>query len=120
MKIKFFFPFSFGCRFDSLVSRCSITNTNVQFDQVAAKDEIQEDFSAVESNCSVPIVRLNSDILETESLNLLTKGAYVDSLLTKLPVRSLGLSNMFFPPSLKIFHVFFILESQHLILSSLY
>ncbi|KAF5454192.1 hypothetical protein F2P56_023874 [Juglans regia] len=82
-----FHPYS-SCRFDSLVSRCSITNTNVQFDQVAAEDEIQEDFSAVESNSSVPIVRLNSDILETESLNLLTEGAYVDSLLTKLPVLS--------------------------------
>ncbi|XP_041018159.1 solute carrier family 40 member 3, chloroplastic [Juglans microcarpa x Juglans regia] len=82
-----FQPYS-SCRFDSLVSRCSITNTNVQFDQVAAEDEIQEDFSAVESNSSVPIVRLNSDILETESLNLLTEGAYVDSLLTKLPVLS--------------------------------
>ncbi|KAG2695800.1 hypothetical protein I3760_07G029400 [Carya illinoinensis] len=82
-----FLPYS-SCRFDSLVSRCSITNTNVQFDQVAAEDEIQENFSAVESNSLVPIVRLNSDILETESLNLLTEGAYVDSLLTKLPVLS--------------------------------
>lgn len=83
---QFLFIFSFGCRFDNLVSRCSITNTDVQFNQVATEDELLEDFSAVESNCSVPIVHLKSEILETESLNLLTEETYVDSLLTKLPV----------------------------------
>ncbi|KAE8010331.1 hypothetical protein FH972_006708 [Carpinus fangiana] len=77
-----------SCRFDNLVSRCSITNTDVQFNQVATEDELIEDFSAVESNCSVPIVHLKSEILETESLNLLTEETYVDSLLTKLPVLS--------------------------------
>uniref|UniRef100_A0A2N9EPM5 Solute carrier family 40 member n=1 Tax=Fagus sylvatica TaxID=28930 RepID=A0A2N9EPM5_FAGSY len=75
-------------RFDCLISRCSITNTDVQFNQVATEDELPEDFSDAEPNCSVPIVHLKSEILETESLNLLTEETYVDSLLTNLPVLS--------------------------------
>ncbi|KAA8545260.1 hypothetical protein F0562_020044 [Nyssa sinensis] len=74
-------------RFDNFNSRCSITDTDV-FDHVANEEEGQEDFSAAASNCSVPIVHLKSDILETESLNILGEGTYVDSLLTTWPVLS--------------------------------
>nr|CAN67070.1 hypothetical protein VITISV_020103 [Vitis vinifera] len=69
-------------------SRCSITNTEVQFDQTATAEGVQEDLPDVASNCPVPIIHLKSDILETEPFNLLTEGTYVDSLLTALPVLS--------------------------------
>lgn len=70
------------------VSRCSITNTEVQLDHVAADDEVREDMSANEMECPVSIVQLNSDMLQTDSLTLLTEGTFVDSLLTKIPVLS--------------------------------
>lgn len=82
-----FQPYS-SCRFDSLISSCSITNADVQFNQVAAEDELPQDFSELEPNCSVPIVHLKSEILETESLNLLTEETYVDGHFTNLPVLS--------------------------------
>ncbi|KAM2625768.1 hypothetical protein TB1_032587 [Malus domestica] len=74
-------------RFDSFSSRCSITNTDVHFNRVATDNEVQEESSVAEpgcSGCSVPIV----DMLETESLSLLTEDTYVDCLLTTLPVLS--------------------------------
>ncbi|TXG65446.1 hypothetical protein EZV62_006721 [Acer yangbiense] len=69
--------------------RCSITDTEV-VNHVGAEEEVQdqEDISAVEIKCPVPIVHLNSDILQTDSMTLLTEGTYVDSLLTTLPVLS--------------------------------
>lgn len=83
--IYILFLFLFFCySFDSFVSRCSVTNTELQVNEVAAEDEVQEDMSAVEMEC--PIVHLNHDILQTDSLTLLTEGTYVDSLLTTLPV----------------------------------
>lgn len=75
-------------RLNGFNSRCSITNTEVQFDQTATDEEVQEDLPDVASNCPVPIIHLKSDILETEPFNLLTEGTYVDSLLTALPVLS--------------------------------
>lgn len=75
-------------RLNGFNSRCSITNTEVQFDQTATDEGVQEDFPDVASNCPVPIIHLKSDILETEPFNLLTEGTYVDSLLTALPVLS--------------------------------
>ncbi|XP_022719540.1 solute carrier family 40 member 3, chloroplastic isoform X2 [Durio zibethinus] len=74
-------------RFDSFKSRCSITNTDVHFNHVATEDE---DISATDIGCccTTPILQLKSDVLETESLSILTGDAYVDSLLTTLPVLS--------------------------------
>ncbi|KAK6288520.1 hypothetical protein POUND7_000061 [Theobroma cacao] len=76
--------------FRSLKSRCSITNTDVQFNHVATEDEVPEDISATEIGCccSISIVQLKPDVLETESLSILTGDTYVDSLLTTLPVLS--------------------------------
>ncbi|TQD91766.1 hypothetical protein C1H46_022608 [Malus baccata] len=74
-------------RFDSFSSRCSITNTDAHFSHVATDNEVQEEPSIAEpgcSSCSVPIV----DMLDTESLSLLTEDTYVDCLLTTLPVLS--------------------------------
>ncbi|CAL0316549.1 unnamed protein product [Lupinus luteus] len=68
-------------------SRCSITNTDIHVDHVTM-DEAEGTSSAVEPECPVPIVKLNSDILKTESLNLLTEATFVDTLLTALPVLS--------------------------------
>lgn len=79
---------------DSFNSRCSITNTDV-FNDVATEEEIQEDFSEADSSCSVPIVHLKPDVLETESMNLLAERAYVDALLTVLPVCSVVAHNLF-------------------------
>lgn len=75
-------------RLNGFNSRCSITNTEVQFDQTATDEGVQEDLPDVASNCPVPIIHLKSDILGTEPFNLLTEGTYVDSLLTALPVLS--------------------------------
>ncbi|XP_007031168.2 PREDICTED: solute carrier family 40 member 3, chloroplastic isoform X1 [Theobroma cacao] len=76
--------------FRSLKSRFSITNTDVQFNHVATEDEVPEDISATEIGCccSISIVQLKPDVLETESLSILTGDTYVDSLLTTLPVLS--------------------------------
>lgn len=80
--------------FDSFVSRCSITNTEVQLDHVAADDEAREDMSTNEMECPVSVVQLNSEMLQInsemlqmDSLTLLTEGTFVDSLLTTIPVR---------------------------------
>ena len=74
-------------RFGYFSSRCSITNTDVELDHVrTAEAHVQS--STVEPDCPVPIVKLNSDILETEPLNLLTEATNVDCLLTALPVLS--------------------------------
>ncbi|OIW13058.1 hypothetical protein TanjilG_17618 [Lupinus angustifolius] len=74
---------SFAC----FSSRCSITNTDIHVDHVNT-DEAKGASSVVEPECPVPIVKLNSDILKTESLNLLTEATFVDTLLTALPVLS--------------------------------
>lgn len=64
--------------------RCSITDTDV-FNSVAIEEEqVHQDLST--SNCTVPIVHLNTHVLESESVNLLSEATYVDTLLTKLPV----------------------------------
>ncbi|KAF5739979.1 Ferroportin protein family isoform 1 [Tripterygium wilfordii] len=75
-------------RFQNLQSSCSITNTDVDFSHLGTGDESPQDLLADESCCSAPIVHLKPDILDTESLGLLDEGAYVDSLLTVLPVLS--------------------------------
>ncbi|XWS57422.1 hypothetical protein CRYUN_Cryun09bG0173000 [Craigia yunnanensis] len=82
MRQLIFFFFVFIYSFDTFKSRCSITNTNLH---VATEDE---DISATDIGCccTTPIVQLKSDVLETESLSILTGDTYVDSLLTTLPV----------------------------------
>ncbi|GFZ07227.1 iron-regulated protein 3 [Actinidia rufa] len=74
-------------RLESLSYRCSITNTEV-FNHVDSEEEVKEEFSAASSNCPVPIVHIQSDILETEVLNFLDEDTDVDTLLTTLPVLS--------------------------------
>lgn len=74
-----------GFRFGSFSSWCSVTNTDAQFNDVATESEAQEN-SSVEPKYSVPIVNINSDILETECLGLLAEESYVGCLLTTLPV----------------------------------
>lgn len=74
-------------RLESFNYRCSVTDTEV-FNHVDTDEEVQAEFSTAASNCSVPIVHIKSDILETESLNLLAEDTYVDTLLTTLPVLS--------------------------------
>ncbi|XP_044482809.1 solute carrier family 40 member 3, chloroplastic [Mangifera indica] len=74
--------------FDNFVSRCSMTNTELDLNEVATDEEVQEDMSAVDMECLVPVVHLNPDTLQTDSLTLLTEGTYVDSLFRTLPVLS--------------------------------
>ncbi|KAK7269434.1 hypothetical protein RIF29_22160 [Crotalaria pallida] len=74
-------------RFACFSSRCSITDTDIHLDHVTT-DEAEGGSQAIEPECPMPIVKLNSDILETESLNLLTEATFVDTLLTALPVLS--------------------------------
>lgn len=56
-------------------------------DHVAADDEVREDMSTNEMECPVSVVQLNTEMLQTDSLTLLTEGTFVDSLLTTIPVR---------------------------------
>ncbi|KAI4301698.1 hypothetical protein L6164_034949 [Bauhinia variegata] len=74
-------------RFDRFSSRCSITNIDIHLGHVST-DEAQGESLIVQSDCPVPIVTLKPDILESEPLNLLAEGTFVDSLLTSLPVLS--------------------------------
>ena len=74
------------CRFGNFRSRCSVTDTNVQLSDVITDEEVSQDSSGVDSDCSTPIVHINSDILESESLRLLSETTFVDRLLTALPV----------------------------------
>ncbi|KAI5658543.1 hypothetical protein M9H77_27336 [Catharanthus roseus] len=74
-------------RLEYVNRKCSITNTDV-LSHVTTDEVVQEDLATADSNCTVPIVHLTSDLLETDALNLLAKGTYVDTLLTTLPVLS--------------------------------
>lgn len=58
----------------------------MHLDNVVTDEDASEGRGVVESHCSVPFVKLNTDILETESLNLLSEATFVDTLLTALPV----------------------------------
>ncbi|KAK7278018.1 hypothetical protein RJT34_23039 [Clitoria ternatea] len=77
-------------RFSCFSSKCSLTDTDVHLDHVTVDedDEGEGGSSLVEPHCPVPFVKLKSDILETESLNLLNGATFVDTLLTALPVLS--------------------------------
>ncbi|KAL0422104.1 UNVERIFIED_CONTAM: Solute carrier family 40 member 3, chloroplastic [Sesamum latifolium] len=73
-------------RLDAFNLRCSLTNTDVL--NSVATEEVYDDATSLDSNCSIPVVHLKSDTLETEGLNLLVGGTYVDTILTALPVLS--------------------------------
>ncbi|KAL3814627.1 hypothetical protein ACJIZ3_015895 [Penstemon smallii] len=66
--------------------RCSLTNTDVCNSVVT--DEVQDGTTSLDTNCSVPVVHLKPDTLDTEGINLLVGGTYVDTILTTLPVLS--------------------------------
>lgn len=68
-------------------SRCSITNIEVLAD-VNTDEEVREQFPDAVSDCLVPVVHTDSDILENESLNLLAEDTDIDTLLITLPVLS--------------------------------
>ncbi|XP_010259256.1 PREDICTED: solute carrier family 40 member 3, chloroplastic-like isoform X2 [Nelumbo nucifera] len=70
----------------NFISRCSFTNTDIHFNNVTTEEEIPDDLSSIPSGCSVPLVHIQSEILGTESFNLLAEDSYMDSLLTTLPV----------------------------------
>ncbi|KAI3417318.1 Solute carrier family 40 protein [Psidium guajava] len=80
-------------RFGHLSSRCSMTDTDVQYDHVATDGEVLSEKSARETECPVPVVHLKPDILESDSSSILTARAFVDSLLTALPVLSVEEQN---------------------------
>ncbi|XP_068493316.1 solute carrier family 40 member 3, chloroplastic isoform X1 [Phaseolus vulgaris] len=75
-------------RFLCLGSKCSLTDTDVHLDHVTADEDEGQGRGVVEPLCPVPFVKLKTDILETESLNLLSEATFVDTLLTTLPVLS--------------------------------
>ncbi|KAK7392088.1 hypothetical protein VNO78_20515 [Psophocarpus tetragonolobus] len=75
-------------RFAYFGSKCSLTDTDVHLDHVTTDEDEDQGRGLVEPNCSVPFVKLKTDILETKSLNLLAEATFVDTLLTALPVLS--------------------------------
>lgn len=74
--------FKHPLRLPNFHTRCSIVNTEV-FDHVATEEEFHGDLTISDPNSSI-----SSDMLDTEPLNLLAKGTYVNTLLTTLPVLS--------------------------------
>lgn len=72
-----------------MTSRCSIANTEVDFDHVVTENEAVDDLPSIPSGCSIPVVHLNSDTLDTEPLKLLTEDTTnISNLFTTLPVLS--------------------------------
>jgi len=63
--------------------------TDVHLDHVATDGDGDEGQGrgVVEPHCPVPFVKLNTDILEAESLNLLAEATVVDTLLTGIACR---------------------------------
>ncbi|GAU21538.1 hypothetical protein TSUD_35010 [Trifolium subterraneum] len=89
-----YYPSISSHRFACISSKCSITNTDIQLELVDHVNITNEDNKSegtcsvvVEPECHVPIT-INTDILENESLNLLSEATFVDTLLTSLPVLS--------------------------------
>lgn len=76
-------------RVKNFSTRCSTANADVQINHVVAEDEAQDDSSSsIQSGLSIPIVSFCPEILETESLSLLTEDSCVDDIITTLPVLS--------------------------------
>ncbi|XP_031104158.1 solute carrier family 40 member 3, chloroplastic [Ipomoea triloba] len=73
-------------RVDNFKSRCSIAKADIFTD--TTDEEVLDNFESADYNCTVPVVHLKSDILDSEALDLLAKGTYVDTILTTLPVLS--------------------------------
>ncbi|KAL2925681.1 Solute carrier family 40 member 3 chloroplastic, partial [Bienertia sinuspersici] len=77
-----------GCRVDDFCASCPMIDTDLHPDDIACDEDIQEDLASSASNYSGPVVHLNPDILEAESVNILSERSYVDTVLTALPVLS--------------------------------
>ncbi|ERN03118.1 solute carrier family 40 member 3, chloroplastic isoform X2 [Amborella trichopoda] len=61
-------------------------NADVEINNIATEDDITENLPSIPSGCSIPVVHLDTELLENESLQLLNKDSYVNSLWTALPV----------------------------------
>ncbi|KAK6121071.1 hypothetical protein DH2020_045164 [Rehmannia glutinosa] len=77
----------FSCPQAGLAHFVRCTHTNSDGCNSVATDEVHEDTTSLDSDCSVPVVHLKSDSLETEGLNLLGD-TYAGTILTELPVLS--------------------------------
>ncbi|KAH1138251.1 hypothetical protein GLYMA_10G146600v4 [Glycine max] len=64
-------------RFACFGSKCSLTDTDVHLVHVTTDEDEAQGRGVVEPHCPVPFVKLNTDILETESLNLLAEATFV-------------------------------------------
>lgn len=71
---------------NNLYTRCSMKNIEV-LNNTVTEEDVHHDSAPDASSCSVPIVRINSEIHDTtEPTNLLVEGTFVDMILTTLPV----------------------------------
>lgn len=68
------------------LSRCSITNADVQLSFVASDDTVDDNLSSPILSCNDSIGHFKSEALDAEPLNLSSTRSYVDNLLTTLPV----------------------------------
>uniref|UniRef100_A0A7N0VJ55 Solute carrier family 40 member n=1 Tax=Kalanchoe fedtschenkoi TaxID=63787 RepID=A0A7N0VJ55_KALFE len=74
-------------RLCTVKSRCSLTNTEIPVTHGADdEEEAVKDFSSPPCDLPISVIHLSSNILEGESLKLLTEETYVDNILTTLPV----------------------------------
>ncbi|KAK9692157.1 hypothetical protein RND81_09G244600 [Saponaria officinalis] len=81
-------PHSFSSqpRFDDFCASCSVIDTNVQLDGISSDEDALENMSCSATNCPTSIIHLNPEILEAETLHMLSERSFVDNVLTALPV----------------------------------
>ncbi|KAJ0976411.1 hypothetical protein J5N97_018376 [Dioscorea zingiberensis] len=77
------------CRLGNFISNCSITNVDIDVENITTEDQGQgDDLASLPSCCSIPVVHLTPDILDSQSLDLVTEENYKTSPFTTLPVLS--------------------------------
>ncbi|XP_008809257.2 solute carrier family 40 member 2, chloroplastic [Phoenix dactylifera] len=78
------------CRLGNFISKCSITNVDIDFENAATEDEVSEDLRclpSLPSGCTIPYIHVAPDILDSKPL-LATEETHVKSHFKTLPVLS--------------------------------
>ncbi|XP_072997354.1 solute carrier family 40 member 2, chloroplastic-like [Typha latifolia] len=90
---------SFGgalvCKLDYVTPKCSTTNTDVDLNNVTTENGGIEDHPSLPSGCSIPVVHLTGDVLDSQLLNLVTKRTGQNSVFRELSGFSKGKEDIF-------------------------
>ncbi|KAH9611593.1 hypothetical protein KSS87_006520 [Heliosperma pusillum] len=73
-------------RLDGFCVSCSMTDIDLQLEDISSNEESLENFSCSDTYCPTSVVHLNPEILEAEPMHMLSERSYVDNVLTALPV----------------------------------